>query len=96
MTEYVELKSNDQCFFYLERRVAELSEFIKKKIETLDRSKLYSLEMNIRGEILEIIVDYLNHKFYYENLVDIRKAPEFNIKEELALEVLVASINLEC
>jgi hypothetical protein len=51
---------------------------------------------DIRGEILEILVEYLNHKYYYENLVGVHKAPEFIIPEQLALEVLIASNYLKC
>jgi hypothetical protein len=47
--------------FYIEVAVAEQSGYLKRKIseDSIANPIVFS---NIKGEILEIVVDYLNHK----------------------------------
>ena len=49
----------------------------------------------IKGEVLEILVKYLHYKFKYINAQDYAKIPQFEIKPDLGLDVLQASIKLD-
>ena len=55
------LTSNDNLIFYLNIKVAEQSEYLKKRIEGENKPKIIKLQ-EIRGEILDIVVDHLNQK----------------------------------
>lgn len=50
----------DDSHFYIQKEVAEQSGYLKRKI--IDDPTLPIVFPNIKGEILEIVVDYLNHK----------------------------------
>jgi hypothetical protein len=61
--------SNDDYNFYIDKKVADQSEYLKNRI--FMKSPISSEEPTftttikleeVRGEILSIIVDYLNHK----------------------------------
>jgi hypothetical protein len=55
----------------LEKKVGEQSKYLKNLIKNYeDQSNLMKFKMDdIRGEILEILVDYLNHKVRRKNLL---------------------------
>ena len=46
---------------------------------------------------MAIVMDYLNHKYYYENMKDINLVinENYKLEPESALDVLIASIKLE-
>jgi hypothetical protein len=46
---------------------------------------------------MDIVMDYLNHKYYYENMKDINLVinENYKLEPESALDVLIASIKLE-
>ena len=59
-----------------------------RKIELLD----------IKGKTMEIVMDYLNHKLYYETMKDINLVlqEQYPLEPETALDVLIAAIKLQC
>ena len=60
------LLSKDDLHFYIEVAVAEQSGYLKKKLME-DSARQPIVLSNIKGEILEIVVDYLNHKVSNHN-----------------------------
>ena len=57
--------SMDDCHFYIQKEVAEQSAFIKRKVSEDSNNPI--IITNVKGEILEIVVDYLNHKVFKIN-----------------------------
>ena len=60
---------------------------------------IISLKVNFRGEVVEALVDYLNYKYYYENINvpdNMKQVPAFDIREDLSLEVLIISNEFGC
>ena len=45
-----------------------------------------------------IVMDYLNHKLYYETMKDINLVlqEQYPLEPETALDVLIAAIKLQC
>ena len=94
--QFVALVSNDEQEFYVDQKVAKLSEVISQKLRSA------SLEggahprivfEDIRGSVLEIVLQYLHYKSKHINTFK-QYLPEFYINPDLALEVVRASLAL--
>lgn len=100
--------SKDDKNIYIPREVAELSPYLKEEIiKILKEDKLREINETIEikipdfdGETIELVIDYVNHKYYYEyckkeQLLDVIKE-EYKIEPEKALDVLKATVLLQC
>lgn len=80
----------------------EAEKTITSNISTIydDNNKdIISLKVNFRGEIVEALVDYLNYKYYYENINvpdNMKQVPSFDIRDDLSLDVLIISNEFGC
>eukprot|EP00331_Platyophrya_macrostoma_P034086 CAMPEP_0176448114 /NCGR_PEP_ID=MMETSP0127-20121128/25547_1 /TAXON_ID=938130 /ORGANISM="Platyophrya macrostoma, Strain WH" /LENGTH=99 /DNA_ID=CAMNT_0017834915 /DNA_START=43 /DNA_END=342 /DNA_ORIENTATION=+ len=94
---FVVLVSSDECEFYLDQRVAKLCEYVSNKLATMvDTGKIPRIQLeNIKGETLEVVLQYLHFKSKYMNTDFTKSLPPFYIKPELALDVLNASLALQ-
>lgn len=91
--DIVALVSGDGYKFYLQKKVACMSELIKCAFDPNARFK-ESIKNefrlpNIRGVVLERIVDYMHYKYMYKD--DIKSAPKFNVKDDILIETYVAA-----
>lgn len=91
--DMVTLVSNDGFEFHLRRNVACMSELLRCVFEPGKNFKesvrnVYRFA-NIRGVVLEKVVDYMHYKYMYKDMVS--GAPRFDIKDDILLETLVAS-----
>ncbi len=60
---------------------------------------ILSIRINYRSEVVEVLVDYLNYKYYYENINipdNMKNAPHFDFGSELGIELLNASNEYIC
>ena len=95
--------SAEGAVFYVEKRVAEKSKLVR---DALASGSMESMTKEfkfpeISSTILEIIVEYLHYNYKYQWLIDHNltpsdKIPAFTIQPEHGLEVLVASLYLQC
>jgi len=97
-SDYVIIVSGDGDEFYLERRIAFTSEVLEAMIRRAPYDKGYrkiSLD-NIKGSVLEIVIQYLHYKSRYQ-ITDFERTPppKFPIEPRLALDVLKASLSLK-
>lgn len=96
--KYMKLISNDELEFILDIRVARQCERISEELRLLEfeiKTDIPSLRFNsIRGEVLEIIVQYLHYRSRYLS-TETNKVPQFRINPDLALDVLNASLYLK-
>ena len=96
--DFLILVSSDEHEYFLDKKIAGLCEIFSSRIKLMDFSgpKQPKLTLEtIRGEILEIIVQYLHFKARYMNTDFKKSLPPFYIRPEIALEVLNASILLK-
>lgn len=101
--ELVKLTSKDGSVFHLELPYAEVSGFIRNALRS---SSLESVSKEftfpeIEGRVLEKVVEYFHYKRKFQEIVNSgslakEKVPQFDLEPDLALEVLVASIYLQC
>lgn len=93
--EFIRIISNDNYEFYLDKIVACHCPYFEEKLRKIDRSllvEIMTIEIpEVRGEILEIMIQYLHYKSKYCKFPS-NEVPPFPIKPDLALEVLNASI----
>ncbi len=65
----------------------------------MNENDLIKIELlDIKGKTMEIVMDYLNHKLYYETMKDINLVlqEQYPLEPETALDVLIAAIKLQC
>ena len=65
----------------------------------MNKNDLIKIELlDIKGKTMEIVMDYLNHKLYYETMKDINLVlqEQYPLEPETALDVLIAAIKLQC
>ena len=65
----------------------------------MNENDLIKIELlDIKGKTMEIVMDYLNHKLYYETMKDINLVlqEQYPLEPETALDVLIAAIQLQC
>ena len=93
--EFLKITSYDNLEFYLDKLVACQCPYFEEKLKKIDKGLLVDIPSilvpEVRGEILEIIIQYLHYKSKYCKMPT-NQVPPFFIKPELALEVLNASI----
>lgn len=93
--EFIRIISNDNFEFYLDKIVACQCPYFDDKLMKIDKSLLLDIATilvpEVRGEILEIIIQYLHYKSKYCKFPT-EKVPPFPIKPDVALEVLNAAI----
>jgi hypothetical protein len=101
--ELVKLTSRDGGVFYLELPYAEMSGFIRGALRSssLESSTKEFSFPEISGRALEKVVEYFHYKSKFQELVSAgtllkEKVPQFEVEPDLALEVLAASIYLQC
>lgn len=87
--------SSDDFEFVVERRFAMVSGTIKAMLTgNFSESKGEARFPEIRGEVLERVVQYFHHKLKYHNSrVPI---PDFPVPPELSLDMLLAANFLDC
>ena len=104
MKDYVELKhakiiSKDNYNFFLPIYVAEispkLSEMIREyKIHNTNET-IFEVKLNFSREVLRVIVDFLNYKYFSENDNNKFKiVNNFDFSSELSIDVLICSSDL--
>jgi transcription elongation factor B subunit 1 len=93
--EFIRVVSSDGFEFYLDKMVAFLCPYFEERLRKIDKSLFVDIAEihvpEVRGEILEIIIQYLHYKSKYCKYPS-QEVPPFPIKPELALEVLNAAI----
>jgi Skp1 family, tetramerisation domain. len=101
--EYVILVSSDKQEFFVDKEIANMSEVLRDKlIIGKTEGKYRKAELNnIKGDTLEVVIQYLHFKSQYIK-TDFEHHPKFgngkvkfNVKPELALDVLKAAIFLK-
>ncbi len=95
--EYVILTSSDKHDFYVDKEIANMSEVIRDKliIGKLEGKYRKAELNNIKGETLEIVIQYLHFKSRYIKTDFQRNPVKFDVKPELGLDVLKAAIFLK-
>lgn len=95
---FITLVSSDEYEFHVDQRVAKLCEHVADKLMTAAQETGRHPQIhfeNIRGEILEVILQYLHFKHKFMNTNFTASLPPFYMKPELALDVLNASLFLK-
>mmetsp|Transcript_11747 Transcript_11747/g.14610 ORF Transcript_11747/g.14610 Transcript_11747/m.14610 type:complete len:117 (-) Transcript_11747:175-525(-) len=95
-TSYVKLISAEGHEFYLERRIALAGKTLKAMLEGQFREAEEALIHfpEISSHILEKVIQYLHYKVRHTHSTV--RIPEFQIRPEIALELLVAASYLDC
>ena len=96
--EFVVLISNDGLEFYLDRKVAALSDTLNSLIRISPIEKRYRRTTlnDLKGDVLEVVIQYLHYKSRYINTdFENNPPPPFTIDPKLALDVLKAGIALK-
>lgn len=86
--DYVTLISNDNHKFVVLKEVASVSPVLRSS-EEFEEGQTGKVTLDMDGEILEVVVDYLHYFYKYRDLTDQGSVPEFKIPTHLALELLV-------
>ena len=86
--EFVSLVSSDGFKFIVLKEVALVSSVLRNSLE-FEEGRTGTINLDMDGDILECVVDYLYYHYKYKNLDDVTDIPEFNIPTHLALELLV-------
>jgi len=96
-TEYVILASNDGEEFYLDRKIINLSDILYNSLRVAPLDKKYrKVTLDIKGSVLEIVIQYLHYKSRYMFTdFEHNPPPKFQIEPRLALDVLKAAIALK-
>ncbi|KAK6198867.1 BTB/POZ protein [Scheffersomyces amazonensis] len=87
-TEYVTLVSADNHKFIVMKEVAQISSVIKSS-QGFQEGETGKISLDMDGDILECIVEYLYYHYKYKDQAETGNIPEFNIPTHLALELLV-------
>lgn len=85
---YVVLISNDNFRFVVRKDVALISSVLRST-QGFEEGKTGQVKLDMDGDILECIVEYLYYHFKYRDEAEFGNIPEFNIPSHLALELLV-------
>lgn len=86
--EFVTLVSADDYKYVILKEVALISSVLRNS-DGFEEGQTGKITLDMDGDILECIVEYLYHNFKYREQVDSGDIPEFNIPTHLALELLV-------
>lgn len=85
---YVTLVSSDKHKFIVLKEVALISSVLRNT-EGFEEGQTGRISLDMDGDILECIVDYLYYHHKYKDEAKEGNIPEFNIPTHLALELLV-------
>lgn len=88
MSDYVTLVSADSHKFVVLKDVALISSVLRNT-QGFEEGKTGRINLDMDGDILECIVDYLYYHYKYKDDAVNGNIPEFNIPTHLALELLV-------
>lgn len=95
---FVILTSSDGYDIYVDKDIANFSEVLQARLNRATwNGKMHQVKLDdVRGEVLEIVIQYLHFKARYID-TDFNNNPEvhFDVNPELALDVLKASIILK-
>lgn len=87
-SSYVTLVSADNHKFIVLKEVALISSVLRST-QGFGEGRTGKITLDMDGDILECIVDYLYYHYKYKDLAESGNIPEFNIPTHLALELLV-------
>lgn len=89
--DVVTLVSLDDFSFTLAKEVALISSVLRN-MEEFEEGHTGRIVLDIDGETLDVVVDYLHHHHKHKGAADI---PDFRIPTHLALELLVKADYLD-
>ncbi|CUM67791.1 uncharacterized protein PRCAT00005497001 [Priceomyces carsonii] len=92
--QFVTLVSSDGYKFVILKEVALISSVLKST-QGFQEGETGKINLDMDGDILECIVEYLYYNFKYKEQAEHNTIPEFNIKTHLALELLVKADYLD-
>lgn len=92
--EYLTLVSADNYKFIVSKEVASISSVLKNT-QGFEESQTGKIHLDMDGDILECVVEYLYYHFKYKEQAETGNIPEFNIPTHLALELLVKADYLD-
>lgn len=93
-SEFVTLVSTDNHKYVILKEVAQVSSVLKNT-QGFEESKTGKINLDMDGDILECIVEYLYYHYKYREQAETGNIPEFNIPTHLALELLVKADYLD-
>lgn len=85
---YVTLISADNHKFIVLKEVALISSVLRS-LEEFEEGQTGQVNLDMDGEILEVVVEYLHYFYKYKGQEESGTIPEFKIPTHLALELLV-------
>lgn len=85
--EFVTLVSSDGYSFVLQKKIASISSVIKNIFSF--EEKTGEIQLDIYGDVLECIIEYLHYNYKYSKCEEIESIPEFDVPVHLVLELLV-------
>lgn len=92
--DFVTLVSADNHRFIILKEVALISSVLKNT-QGFEESKTGKINLDMDGDILECVVEYLYYHYKYREQAETGNIPEFNIPTHLALELLVKADYLD-
>lgn len=93
-SEYVTLISTDNHKFTILKEVALISSVLRSS-EEFEEGQTGKVNLDMDGEILEVVVEYLHYFHKYKEHAETDAVPEFKIPTHLALELLVKADYLD-
>lgn len=93
-TSYITLVSSDNHKFILMKDVALISSVLRN-MEEFEEGQTGKINLDMDGEILDVVVNYLHYNYKYKDQDDTGEIPEFKIPTHLALELLVKADYLD-
>lgn len=94
MSEFVTLVSSDSFKFVISKDVASISSVLRNS-QGFEEGTTGKINLDMDGDILECIVEYLYYHYKYKDQAESGDVPEFNIPTHLALELLVKADYLD-
>ncbi|KAK6456210.1 BTB/POZ protein [Scheffersomyces xylosifermentans] len=85
---YITLVSSDNHKFVVLKDVASISSVLRNT-QGFEEGKTGKISLDMDGDILECIVEYLYYHYKYREQAESGTIPEFHIPTHLALELLV-------
>lgn len=93
-TSYITLVSSDNHKFILMKDVALISSVLRN-MEEFEEGQTGKINLDMDGEILDVVVNYLHYHYKYKDQEELGEIPEFKIPTQLALELLVKADYLD-
>lgn len=92
--DFVTLESADNFRFVVAKEVALISSVLRST-QGFEEGQTGRIQLDMDGDILECVVDYLYYHHKYKDEAATGNIPEFNIPTHLALELLVKADYLD-